>query len=537
MYKDYINESFFYIPQLCTMITYKSYYESLENYFLDRCVDQMKFSLKIHWLISSYTETADDPKIIKKYDKLIQRIEMTLVNGRRATLSSFRLYNSLNIKSEEEVYKHSLDKEYRLNYFEKTMRFYHELKTLCEKLKDFPKENKADSSQTRNSIMRNQLQHFNKTIKKMFSSLDENTKTTTKSFFRGYILPFDDSISTMDDYNSLIVNFLPEYSFCFSTKARVPVKITCEVVRVLECAFWDELILAKEEEVEDDEIKYIPTEESNKYESNMLSKEEMIVNEYSSIDDFFKKIASQEELNKENEIKKIVDNIQRANENGLTPRLSLLKKDSIISELHSYNKEEDILYDISDDTVNPFGPRWSDSVKKIKEKSAFQNFETYSVKCFIAKANDDLRQEVMTMQLIKRLDDIFRKSEIPLKLRPYEILITSPSSGLIEFLPNTISIDALKKNLPDGWNLNIFFRNFFKNNFEEAQKNFAQSLAAYSLITYIIAIRDRHNGNILLDMNGNIIHIDFGFILGISPGNLNFENAPFKLTNVFFTLI
>lgn len=82
--------------------------------------------------------------------------------------------------------------------------------------------------------------------------------------------------------------------------------------------------------------------------------------------------------------------------------------------------------------------------------------------------------------------------------------------------------------------MSTFFEKYFNENYEEAKKNFVESLAGYSLFNYVFNVKDRHNGNILLDRKGHLVHIDFGFMFQNSPGGINFEGAPFKFTQVSY---
>lgn len=63
------------------------------------------------------------------------------------------------------------------------------------------------------------------------------------------------------------------------------------------------------------------------------------------------------------------------------------------------------------------------------------------------------------------------------------------------------------------------------------------SQAAYSIIMYVLQAKDRHNGNMLIDSEGHVVHIDFGFMISNSPGNMSFETAPFKLTREFLEVM
>jgi phosphatidylinositol kinase/protein kinase (PI-3 family) len=62
------------------------------------------------------------------------------------------------------------------------------------------------------------------------------------------------------------------------------------------------------------------------------------------------------------------------------------------------------------------------------------------------------------MQLVTQFQRIWEEEGVPLKLHPYRILATNSKSGLIEVVPNAISIDKLKQRVKEEATLLTFFK-------------------------------------------------------------------------------
>ncbi|KAL3667085.1 hypothetical protein V7S43_008027 [Phytophthora oleae] len=188
-----------------------------------------------------------------------------------------------------------------------------------------------------------------------------------------------------------------------------------------------------------------------------------------------------------------------------------------------------------------FKERWAEKEHRIQATSPYGKLPGWRLLPVIVKSDDDLRQEQLALQLIHQFANVFEEFKVPVFIRPYDVIAISATSGLVEAISDTISIDSLKRNDREFTTLLDFFTRHFGDpstpEFREARANFVSSMAGYAIVCYLLQIKDRHNGNILLDAEGHIIHIDFGFILSNNPGNMAFEQAPFKLTADFVELM
>ena len=214
-----------------------------------------------------------------------------------------------------------------------------------------------------------------------------------------------------------------------------------------------------------------------------------------------------------------------------------------------------------------YGLPWEETCKQIRQTSPYGKVKGWRLASFIMKAGEDIRREALVMQVISKMKSWFDSEIIESNrpyLRPYTIMCVGGDAGLLECVKDAKSIDEVKKETDGFTTLRDYFEraygpptrsvpttqqgnetpiidNGVSISFETAQDNFLRSLVGYGLVCYVLQIKDRHNANILLDREGHLMHIDFGFVLGDTPKMgkvpLFSERAPFKLTAEFWDVI
>ncbi|XP_042313100.1 phosphatidylinositol 4,5-bisphosphate 3-kinase catalytic subunit beta isoform isoform X2 [Sceloporus undulatus] len=166
----------------------------------------------------------------------------------------------------------------------------------------------------------------------------------------------------------------------------------------------------------------------------------------------------------------------------------------------------------------------------------------------IFKNGDDLRQDMLTLQMLRLMDLLWKEAGLDLRMLPYGCLATGDLSGLIEVVSTSETIADIQLNSSNvaaaaAFNkdalLNWLKENNTGDDLDRAIETFTLSCAGYCVATYVLGIGDRHSDNIMVRKNGQLFHIDFGHILGNfkSKFGIKRERVPFILTYDFIHVI
>ena len=75
------------------------------------------------------------------------------------------------------------------------------------------------------------------------------------------------------------------------------------------------------------------------------------------------------------------------------------------------------------------------------------------------------------MQLISLMDQIFRRKNLKLWLKPYEIVATSHDTGLVEFVQDGLSVDYIRRMMSAKLNRQCDLGDYFRKNFGYPNRN------------------------------------------------------------------
>uniref|UniRef100_A0A8K9X613 Phosphatidylinositol-4-phosphate 3-kinase catalytic subunit type 2 beta n=1 Tax=Oncorhynchus mykiss TaxID=8022 RepID=A0A8K9X613_ONCMY len=175
-------------------------------------------------------------------------------------------------------------------------------------------------------------------------------------------------------------------------------------------------------------------------------------------------------------------------------------------------------------------------------KLSFQNLDPRGDNInVIFKSGDDLRQDMLTLQIIRIMNKIWIQEGLDMRMVIFRCFSTGRGRGMVEMIPQAETLRKIQgehgvtgsfKDRPlADW---LQKHNPTEDEYEKHTHIRTHTLALCCCVaTYILGICDRHNDNIMLKTSGHMFHIDFGKFLGHAQmfGNIKRDRAPFVFTS------
>ncbi|KAL0478782.1 phosphatidylinositol 3-kinase [Acrasis kona] len=183
--------------------------------------------------------------------------------------------------------------------------------------------------------------------------------------------------------------------------------------------------------------------------------------------------------------------------------------------------------------------------KKLPLWLVFENADESAPPVYVMfKAGDDIRQDMLTLQMFRYMDQLWKGEGLDLHMQPYGCVCLGDMVGMIEIVLNSDTIAnitagsggataALSQYPIYSW---LKAQNPKNSDWDAVVNNFVLSCAGYCVATYVLGIGDRHNDNIMLTKRGDLFHIDFGHFLGnfkTFKGVYKRETTPFVFTPMY----
>jgi len=134
-------------------------------------------------------------------------------------------------------------------------------------------------------------------------------------------------------------------------------------------------------------------------------------------------------------------------------------------------------------------------------KNADENGEDLVV---MFKKGDDLRQDILTLQLFRIMHNLWFDNKIKVKMSLYNVMCTGYYQGMLEIVKDSVTLAQVHKLYGGAFAsltqkpLKNWMDSNCNNTQEEYRNNFMESCIAYCMATWVLGVGDRHNDNIMV---------------------------------------